>query len=214
MSANSTSFRPSSLLTAAAIVLSLAGPSAAESVCGDVNSTSDVTSTDALLVLRKAVGQNLDLVCRLENEFGETEDFHETPVIQPNILHGFLINVSRLSTITHYGIITRQGGASARMALYTDDNGSPGTLVSGTLQTDLVLGAQEIPAAMQKGLAPGNYWLTANFGTATEVAGDVDSGEEDVIKFREQSYLGMPGTFGEAQQYTGQRLNYWIKVLN
>lgn len=140
--------------------------------------------------------------------------FHGISIIQANRLHGFLINVPRQSVITHYGIITRQGGGQTRMALYTDDGGSPGTLVSGTLQTELLLGAQEIPAAMQKPLTPGNYWLMANFGAEQEVAGDEDAGAEAVIKYREQSVTGNPGTFGAAQEYAGQRLNYWIKVLN
>jgi hypothetical protein len=38
-------------------------PAAAEPVCGDVNNSSTVTSSDALLVLRKGVGQNVTLDC-------------------------------------------------------------------------------------------------------------------------------------------------------
>jgi hypothetical protein len=37
----------------------------ARAVCGDVNQSSTVTSSDALAVLREAVGQNVDLTCDL-----------------------------------------------------------------------------------------------------------------------------------------------------
>jgi hypothetical protein len=50
-------------LTLAAFVLST--PVEARAVCGDVNASSTVTSSDALAVLREAVGQNVDLTCDL-----------------------------------------------------------------------------------------------------------------------------------------------------
>jgi hypothetical protein len=199
-----------------ALVLAMAGTASAgeEPVCGDVNDSGDVTTSDALNVLRKAVGQNLNLYCGIENRFGDTDDYNETSIIQPNHLLGQLINVPRASTLTHWGIITRKGGGQVRFALYTDDGGSPGTLVTGSLVQPLELGVQEIVTGAPKAIAPGNYWLMANFDSVTEVAGDEDSGDQDIIKYKETSYLGNPGTFGEALQYTGQRLNYWIKVLN
>jgi hypothetical protein len=216
MSSNLESFRIATVLSGTVLIVALAGPgNAADAICGDVNTSGDVTTSDALNVLRRAVGQEVPgMFCGLETRFGDFDDYNETPIIPQNHLLGQLINVPRQSVITHYGIITRQGGVQSRMALYTDDNGSPGTLVSGTLQVELVLGAQKVPAAMQKGIAPGNYWLMANFGGTAEVAGDENAGESAIIKFREQSVTGNPGEFGPAQQYTGQRLNYWIEVLN
>ncbi len=46
-------------LAAGALVLSLAGAGRTENVCGDVNASGDVSTTDALNVLRKAVGQEV-----------------------------------------------------------------------------------------------------------------------------------------------------------
>lgn len=218
MSRKFTSFRVTAVpaIAAAALVLSLAGTAAAgdEPVCGDVNDTGDVTSSDALNVLRKAVGQQVNLVCGLEVRFGDTDDYNETSIIPANHLLGQLINVPRASTLTHWGIITRVGGGQVRFALYTDDGGSPGTLVTGSLVQPLELGVQEIVTGAPKAIAPGNYWLMANFDGTTEVAGDEGAGDDAIIKYKEQSYTGNPGTFGDALQYTGQRLNYWIKVLN
>ena len=50
-------------MAAAAAVLWMSSSALAASVCGDVNSNSTVTSTDALLVLRSAVGQPVTLNC-------------------------------------------------------------------------------------------------------------------------------------------------------
>ena len=48
---------------AAATLLLLAGSAYAQDTCGDVNSSGTVTSSDALAVLRKSVGQPVDLQC-------------------------------------------------------------------------------------------------------------------------------------------------------
>jgi len=49
--------------TLSALFLIAGGASAADPVCGDVNSSSSVTSSDALLVLKKAVQQPITLDC-------------------------------------------------------------------------------------------------------------------------------------------------------
>lgn len=48
---------------AAAVVCTANRATADTPVCGDVNRTSSVTSTDALLILRRAVGQEVDILC-------------------------------------------------------------------------------------------------------------------------------------------------------
>jgi hypothetical protein len=52
--------------TPATVLLSIvlgAGSAGAQPICGDVNDSGDVTTTDALSVLRAAVGQPVDLTC-------------------------------------------------------------------------------------------------------------------------------------------------------
>ena len=44
-------------------VLLGAGPAAAASICGDVNDSGTVTASDALSVLKAAVGQAVELLC-------------------------------------------------------------------------------------------------------------------------------------------------------
>ncbi|MFN2378168.1 MAG: hypothetical protein ABR538_16675 [Candidatus Binatia bacterium] len=216
LTSSSLSLSSLSLLAAtAALVLALAGPAAAENVCGDVNASGTVTSGDALLVLRKAVGQDVDgMLCGLENQFGDPDDYNDTVYVPQNYLLGQEFQVDRVSIVTHIGVITRVGGPKGRFTIYSDDNGSPGEYVAGTFYVDLKLGAQKIPVTMQKGLQPGNYWLVARFNTTTEVAGNPDAGDSAVIKYKFQDADGAPGTFGEAEQYTGQRLNYWVEVEN
>lgn len=205
----------SSFATTAALVVSLAGPAAAENVCGDVNLTTSVTSTDALFVLRKAVGQEVaGMLCGLENQFGDPDDYNSTVYVPQDYLLGQKVQVDRLSIVTHIGVITRKGGTKGRFSLYTDDNGSPGTYVAGTFYVDIKLGGQKIPVTIEKGLQPGNYWLVARYNAMTEVAGNPAAGTGAVIKYKYQTVDGAPGTFGAAEEYTGERLNYWLEVEN
>jgi hypothetical protein len=78
------------LATALLSIVLGAGSAGAQPICGDVNDSGDVTTTDALSVLRAAVGQPVDLLCDacgslcpgdpryllgdwvFESEFGET----------------------------------------------------------------------------------------------------------------------------------------------
>jgi hypothetical protein len=47
----------------AGVILCFAAPAVAASICGDVNVSGDLTTSDALAVLRAAVGQPVDLQC-------------------------------------------------------------------------------------------------------------------------------------------------------
>ncbi len=203
------------ILTAAVLALSAAAPSfAEENVCGDVNGSGDVSSSDALSVLRTAVGQPANIFCGLPNRVGDTDDYHESPIIPQDHLLGQLMRVDRQSVVTHFGFIARQFGPSVRFALYTHENGSPGTLVAETDKTEVLLGVQEIPVLMETSVEPGYYWIMANFDFTQEVAGDLSSGD-DVIKYKQLANAAEnTATFGPAQQFTGQRLSYWLKVEN
>lgn len=57
---HATGFLVAGLLTATALATAYAGTA---SVCGDVNGNGTITASDALSVLRKAVGQTVDLFC-------------------------------------------------------------------------------------------------------------------------------------------------------
>jgi hypothetical protein len=220
MSSRSESTRTSlettlAIVTAAVLALSAASPSfAEESVCGDVNGSGDVTSSDALSVLRKAVDQPVDIFCGLPNRIGEPDDYNQSPIIPQDHLLGQLVQVERESLLTHFGFIARHFGSAVRFALYTHDNGSPGTLVAETALTEVLLGVQEVPVVMEETLAPGFYWIMANFTDTQEVAGRLSAGGH-VIKFKQfSSAAENTAAFGEAQQFTGQKLNYWLKVEN
>jgi hypothetical protein len=203
------------VLAAAVLALSAATPSIAEeSVCGDVNGSGDVTSSDALNVLRSAVGQPVDIFCGLANRIGDPDDYNESPIIPQNHLLGQLMRVERESLLTHFGFIARHFGSAVRFALYTNDNGSPGTLVAETALTEVLIGVQEVPVVTETSVTPGFYWLMANFTDTQEVAGDLNAGS-DIIKYKQFSSASEnTPTFGAAQQFTGQRLTYWLKVEN
>lgn len=202
----------SSLVLAAALAVSATG--AAAQICGDINESGDVTASDALSVLRSSVGQQVSLKCGFTYRYGEPDDFNQTVVLQPDYLQGELITIPQDSTVTHLGLTMRKFGPYARMALYTDESGSPGTLVTGTLETEMLIGSQEI-AVQPKQVKAGTYWIMANFDMVAEVGGNEQLHASNVIKYRQQDLsAGNPGVFGPALEYTGTKLNFWVRVEN
>jgi hypothetical protein len=195
------------------VTTALAAGAEAASLCGDVNINGQVTTSDALLVLRKAVAQNLQLQCPdFINRYGDPEDVHKSSLFDKDHLLGWKVAIERASTVTHLGLIAREGGTKVRMALYSDDNGSPGELIVATPETTVLIGSQEIAVA-DKVVAPGDYWVMAVFDQVTLVAADENAPPGPMVNYRTLTFgTPLPETFGPAFSYGETLINYWLKV--
>ncbi len=126
----------------AAITLT-AVPAGASSICGDVNGNGSVTATDALAVLRKAVGQAIDLLCAPSGsqplKTGQTTSYGAGTDgdVQKGAARSFTDNGDGTVTDNASGLMWEKkdasGGIHDRNNLYTWSSGSgsmDGTVVS------------------------------------------------------------------------------------
>jgi hypothetical protein len=202
------------LAGAAALAASLAfpAPSAASEICGDVNDNGDVSTSDALLVLRASVGQSVALVCEAADitSYGNTTAFTESDTFGENFLLGHEIEIEEEATITHFGVIAKSSGQQVRFALYTSAAGEPQNLVIGSGAATLTGGLQEV-AVPPKRIAAGTYWLMALYDVEATVG--VDFTGDNAIRLRAMPFGDqMPEQFGAASGYTGDEFNYYVKV--
>ena len=167
--------RKTLVTTAAWSVLTLTSTCAiADPICGDVNVSLDVTTSDALAVLKKAVGQSIQLQCEqcpAGTTYGNTTDFVTPDEFYSGYLQGAVYAIPVASTVTHLGVIAKSSGQHARLALYTDDAGEPGELVVGTSVFTLAEGAQQIqvPATF---IPAGSYWIMSVYDATVLIGTD------------------------------------------
>ncbi len=188
-------------------------PVVAAGVCGDVNDSGHVNTSDALLVLKTAVGQNVGLVCSsgpLGTSYGYTTDFITSGVYTQNYLLGIAIDIAEESTVTHFGIISAGPGPNVRFALYSDGGGKPGTLVIGSSPAFLQGGMQEVEVPATK-VQAGTYWVMALYDSTALIGSD--QAEDEKVYYRALNFGDpYPAAFGAGLSYEGSRSNYWVKV--
>lgn len=194
---------------------SLAG-AVLEPLCGDVNSSSTVNSSDALLVLRKGVGQDITLKCGdcpAVERYGVPLDQPTDSSFSPGYLLGHRIEIATDSTITHLGVFTKSvAGEKVQLGLYTDAGGTPGSLVVESVQRTLVKGFQEIPVAATP-VSAGTYWMMGLYDEIAHIAIGSDLGVETVRYRNHLAGTPLPENFGASSTYPGATFSYWIKVI-
>lgn len=187
-----------------------------EPLCGDVNASSTVNSSDALLVLRKGVGQNITLKCGdcpAVGRYGVPLDQPTNSEFSPGYLLGHRIQVATDSTVTHLGVFTKSGsGVKGQFGLYTDVGGVPGTLVVETVQRELVDGFQEIPVAATP-VSAGTYWMMGLYDEVAHIAIGSDFSTQTIRYRNHLAGTALPETFGANSTYPGATFSYWIKVI-
>lgn len=185
-------------------------------ICGDVNGNLVVTSSDALLTLRKAVNQPIALQCTecpALFPYGAYEPLDQTDAtVSEGYLIGNLVTFDQAVTVSRFGLNAPAGGSRVRMALYKDEGGLPGALVVGTPVVALAKGSQEIPVAI-KPVAAGTYWLMVVYDTTTSIRW-LSGVDTPTVMYRSFAIDDpLPDPFGPADSYTGTMFNHWVKVL-
>ncbi|HEY2773719.1 MAG TPA: DUF1566 domain-containing protein [Candidatus Binatia bacterium] len=136
------------LATVMVVAIALAAKSTtAAAVCGDVNDNGKVTSADALAVLRKAVGQSVELICAQSSTPAQTgETVSHGPGSDGNVQAGtprqFTDNGDGTVTDDATGLMwekkDRSGGLHDVENTYSFS--ATGTDMDGTLATDFLAG--------------------------------------------------------------------------
>jgi hypothetical protein len=184
-------------------------------ICGDVNESLTVTSGDALLVLRSAVGQPVALQCGdcpAVAAYGITTELPSSSQHTAHYLLGSVLNISVPATVTHLSLIAKTGGPQVKMALYTDSGGVPDELVVGTTAHTLVAGVQDFPVPATP-VAAGDYWIMAVYDTDASIAYDFEDGNPSYA-FRLHTFSDpLPAEFGPAVVAGSQSFSYYLRVI-
>lgn len=180
-------------------------------VCGDVNDSGAVTSSDALAVLKVAVGQpnNLDCEeCPQPEDLGYPDDLGLEVQLSPNFLLGNSLEIPANTVITHLGVLGKAAGPHVQLGLYTDNGGSPDQLVTAT-GTEVLAAKQNWFPATPVEITAGTYWLMGVYD-ASALIGYTTSDPSAVVKYRNLTFNGtLPTTFGSAFSFTGATYNYY-----
>lgn len=192
-----------------------AGDISTDPICGDVNDSATVTSGDALLVLKSAVGQPVSLQCGdcpSVAVYGTSEELPSPSFHTPDYLLGSKIKITSSATVTHLSLIAKAFGPKVKMALYTDDGGVPDELVVGSSAHTLVVGRQDIPVTATP-VAAGFYWLVAVYDSNASIAYD-EGGSNPPYVYRAFSFSDpLPAVFGSASFDGAQSYSYYVKVI-
>lgn len=130
----------------------------------------------------------------------------------PHYLLGSRLTVTSGGPLQLFGVDVRATGPNASFGLYSDVGGEPGTLVAQTGSFNFnTTGHIERPPLVPVVLAPGNYWLMAVYDGAASVG--KDNSTSNILKYRSLTFTNnLPTTFGTAASYTGENINYYIRV--
>jgi hypothetical protein len=102
--------------------------------------------------------------------FGNSADTGLNGTGWSNYFQGPRYYVSAGSSLVKFGLISRQTGTHAVMALYSDNAGVPGSLVATSPSTLLSAGVNEFaPTGTTVAISPGWYWIMANFDANTSI---------------------------------------------
>lgn len=128
-------------------------------------------------------------------------------------LLGPSVTLTANTTIYAMGAHLNTAGNSARMALYTNSAGVPGTLVAYTDVFTTVVGANESSLSTPVAVSAGTYWLLAVYSASTYIY--YGSSTLATVKYRSASYSSTPSTsYGTASSYTGYPPAYYLVVAD
>ena len=187
----------------------------ADPVCGDLNYSGSISTSDALVLLKKAVGLTSDITCPANPgvlTFGVTAEIPQSSKFGENYLLGTKVSIPFPATMIGFGSVARQAGSLVRFALYTDNAGQPDHLVVGSDIGTVLLGRQVITVPATP-IVAGSYWIMAVFSAETLQPGD-DAATDTPVKFRVLNFNDpLPTTFGPVSTQGGSRLNYTVRVV-
>jgi hypothetical protein len=132
----------------------------------------------------------------------------------PNLIYAVPVEVPAPVTVTRLGLHGIANGATAQIAVYTDDGSGPATLVFGTAPFTIASGANEVDVTAPGALDTGTYWLAAVFGSTSALVGIEENGPTvDLHYGAHPAAMPLPGTFPtEIDNYDSGAPNWWMVV--
>lgn len=126
----------------------------------------------------------------------------------PGYLLGQKVEVLSPIKLTHLGVNAIEPGPQVVLALYSDASSNPGNLLSWTPPTTMVAGANEIAVTCSVEIAPGTYWVLAEYDADAVIANGAATTEIDHIAHTFGT--GLPDPFGVAATYAGATVALYV----
>jgi hypothetical protein len=114
------------------------------------------------------------------NQFSQYINFGQ------DYLLGEQITVTQPCTLMRLGLISVASGMQVKMGLYSESGGNPSTLLAQIPATNVIVGNNEVPTS-QVSLAPGNYWLMADYNATGKPSQEPSNTTTNTYK-----YIGLP----------------------
>jgi hypothetical protein len=135
-----------------------------------------------------------DYSVEVVRRFGTFTPTGNGSLLDPDTLHGYPVTIEVPGKVG-ISFVAMTGNSNARVALYQDSSGNPGSMVAGTDgQTVVTIGNVEVQTSGM--VSPGSYWIGLLFDAAVELDGPPTGG--DARETARAFSSGMPATFGAA----------------
>jgi hypothetical protein len=144
--------------------------------------------------------------------YGNAVEFLDASSHGQDYLLGSLVNIPQSATLTHLSLISKSNVAQVKLALYTSVGGNPGNLVASTPATQLSVGTMEIPVNATM-LPAGDYWIMGVYNVNASIGIDYSDPNAQVDYIPLPFNAALPTTFPAPIVYTGQKFNYYVKVI-
>jgi len=144
--------------------------------------------------------------------YGNAAEFPAASAHSPNYLLGSAVAVPGPRTLTHLGVIAKAGGPRVVLTLYSSRAGAPDQLIAATPPTPMSIGINEIPVTPTP-LATATYWIMGVYDTDASIGMDAND-PAAVVSYIGQPFASpLPDPIGLTSSYSGQKFNYYIRVL-
>jgi hypothetical protein len=132
-------------------------------------------------------------------------------VLNANVLWAQRVIIPSTFTVTNLGMFGYQVTSTVHgiMALYTDVDGGPTSLVAQTASTTIQDGNNLIPVQSAATVQKGSFWIAGIFDGA---GGPVcsDNSQSNILDYVTQPYGSVPSTFGKPTQVLTPDVNFYV----
>lgn len=143
-------------------------------------------------------------------------NFNEPTNYGANFLLGTRHYAPNAFMVTHLGMFGNNTGSGVIMALYSDNSGQPGDLLSYTTAHTVGSGNLDFPIT-PVGIVQGYYWIMAVFDNAQGLSNHtfMNTGLGNTVHYMTYNFANgtLPNPYSGADSYSGQDFLYYAKTI-
>lgn len=169
------------------------------------------SSSSAIVLTPASPDPTPPIVSQHVERFGNLDPFDAGSSHAPDLLLGSPLEIPRAGRVIELGVIVVQSGPRLQLALYTDDNGRPGTLVAWTRAVPMVVGDMHLAVEAETPIPRGKYWIMGDYDKNASIGIDYSDSDAEVAYTSVPFGSPLPDPFSTSPStYQGQRFNYYV----